>query len=405
MKVIVTGAEEHQGLAVIRGLGLRGVPVVACGSRPRSLGFGSRFATETAVYRSPFRSPGDFVADLTAIMERTGAGMVMPAVESTLAVLDEHRGRFERQCRLAAPPSEVLELALDKWRTVALAERLGVPVPRTVCAEGLDGVLREADALIYPLALKPRGGALYRGTRHDLPFKVRYAASRTELVRILESIQPGSTYPLVQELIPGTGVCVAAVCDQGEALALFPYARLREMPLSGGVSVLRESIPLEPRLGEYATRLLREMRWHGVAMVEFKYDPAADRYTLMEVNGRFQASTALSLDAGVNLPYLVYCLYSGTPLPEQPGAYVTGVRERWLRGDMLALLDHLLGNRVWPRPPDAAPRLPSRLEALWDFVKGFRPGMRYDEFKVDDWGPWLVGVWELVTALFEYGRW
>ena len=32
MKVLVTGAEEHQGLAVIRGLGLAGVPVVACGA-------------------------------------------------------------------------------------------------------------------------------------------------------------------------------------------------------------------------------------------------------------------------------------------------------------------------------------------------------------------------------------
>lgn len=36
-KVLVTGAETHQGLAVIRGLA--GVPVVACGAHRRSLGF------------------------------------------------------------------------------------------------------------------------------------------------------------------------------------------------------------------------------------------------------------------------------------------------------------------------------------------------------------------------------
>ena len=53
MKVLVTGAEEHQGLAVIRGLGLAGVPVVACGASRRSLGFYSRFASEGYSYASP----------------------------------------------------------------------------------------------------------------------------------------------------------------------------------------------------------------------------------------------------------------------------------------------------------------------------------------------------------------
>lgn len=405
MKVIVTGAEEHQGLAVIRGLGLRGVTVVACGSRRRSLGFRSRFASETYVYRSPFQSADDFVADITAIIATSGAGLVIPAVESTLAVLDEHRGAIESRCRLAAPPSEVLDLALDKWRTVSLAGRLGVPVPRTVYADGRDAILREAAALTYPLALKPRGGALYRGTRHRLDFKVCYAASHTELARILDSVPPGSAFPLIQEVAPGTGVCVAAVCDRGEPVALFPYARLREMPLSGGVSVVRQSIALDPRLRDWVTKLLGEMGWHGVAMVEFKHDRATDRYALMEVNGRFQASTALSLDAGLNLPYLVYCLYSGTPLPDQPGAYVTGVRERWLRGDLLALVDHLLGNRVWPPAPAPARRLPSRVGACWAFMKDFRPGMKYDDFKTDDWGPWPAGAWELVTALVQYRSW
>src|SRR5437016_694748 len=98
-RVIVTGAEEHQGLAVIRGLGLRGVPVVACGSKRRSLGFYSRFATERHVYTSPFADEPRFVADLLAIARDSGATLILPSVESTLVVLDGHRAELEPQCR------------------------------------------------------------------------------------------------------------------------------------------------------------------------------------------------------------------------------------------------------------------------------------------------------------------
>ena len=47
-RVLVTGADQHQGLAVIRGLGLAGIPVVACGPCRWSLGFHSRYTVERA---------------------------------------------------------------------------------------------------------------------------------------------------------------------------------------------------------------------------------------------------------------------------------------------------------------------------------------------------------------------
>src|SRR6266705_3753708 len=81
-------------------------------------------------------------------------------------------------------------------------------------------------------------------------------------------------------------------------------------------------------LAAHATTLLREIGWHGVAMVEFKHDRATDSYTLMEINGRFQASTALSLDAGLNLPSLVAALY-GVGVASPSPTYRVGVEERW----------------------------------------------------------------------------
>ena len=382
-KVLVTGADQHQGLAVIRGLGLAGVPVVACGATHRSLGFYSRYAVERGQYTPPFESPKQCVDDLVDIIRRTRPALVVPTVESTLVLLSEARTVIERHTTLAAPPPKVLEYAIDKVKTLQLAERLGVPVPRSVRGETRGEIHSRAAALLFPVAIKPRGNGLHLTTANALDFKVHYARTLDELRQVLEPFERDARALLVQEYAPGTGRCVAALCRRGEPLVLFAYSREREFPLSGGVSVLRKSIPLDEPLASYTIALLREIGWHGVAMVEFRYDPAADRYTLMEINGRFQASTALALDAGVNLPCLLAALYGIGEL-EPVSSYRIGVEERWLRGDLLTLWDALARPRTAGGPSGS---VPPRTSLLSRFIRDFRPGVRYDEFKWYDWRP------------------
>ncbi len=388
--MLVTGADQHQGLAVIRGLGLEGVPVVAASSEMHNIGFHSRFARETAVYRSPAVGVNAFIDDIVRIVARHRVGMIIPAIESTLVALDAFRGRIESICTLAAPESSVLEIAIDKLKTVALAGRTGVPVPRTLYPRTLQEALEGTRGFRFPVALKPRGNYLHAETRNRLGYKVKYAQTRAQLVALLESASAGGSLPLIQEYVRGSGVCVSALFDRGRPVAMFPYRRHREVPLTGGVSVVRESLALDPRLKEYVTRMLRAIEWHGIAMVEFKFDEAADHYVLMEINGRFQASTALSLDAGLNFPYLVYRLYAGKPLAAYPLNYRTGVTERWLRGDINALVQHLSGKTAREAVAEARWRLPSRRRALFAFLKDFGPAVHFDEFKRYDPLPGLI---------------
>jgi predicted ATP-grasp superfamily ATP-dependent carboligase len=388
MKVLVTNAENNQGLAVIRGLGLAGVPVVACGATRHGLGFYSKYATEKFRYTSPFKSKSRFVSDILRIVRKTRPDVIL-AGESTLVVLDEVRADVEQYTTLGAPPSETLRCAVDKAKTIELAERVGVPVPQTARGSSAAEVLEKAAALRFPVAVKPQGHQLYRSTTHALNFKVRYARSIEDLAQILRPFGEDSGYPLVQEFAPGVGVCVSAVFRDGEPVTMLAYLRARNWPLTGGISTLRRTIPLDERLRSYATALLGELRWRGVAMVEFKYDRPNDSYTLMEINGRFQASVALSLDAGVNLPYLTACVHLGRPV-EGPASYRIGVEERWLRGDLFALGEHLLRRREETERLRALHDLPSKRRAIWEFVRDFRPRMRFDEFKMYDWKPGLV---------------
>jgi predicted ATP-grasp superfamily ATP-dependent carboligase len=402
MKVLVTNAENNQGLAVIRGLGLAGASVVACGAGTRALGFRSRYATEKFRYTSPYESKSQFISDILSVVRQTTPDVIL-AGETTLVALDESRSAIEQYTKLGAPRSEILRHAIDKAKTIELAERLGVPVPRTARGSSAAEVLEKATTLRFPVAVKPQGHRLYAPTAHALDFKVRYATTLAELEQLLRGCGEHSGYPIVQEFAPGVGVCVSAVFRDGEPVAMLAYLRARNYPLSGGVSTIRRTIALDERLKAYVTALLADLRWHGVAMVEFKYHEPADSYTLMEINGRFQASVALSLDAGINLPYLTACVHTGREVPG-PASYRIGVEERWLKGDLLALREHLMRKALDTARLRAIHELPSKRRAIWQFIRDFRPRMRYDEFKTYDWKPGVIEAAAIAAVLVEWAR-
>jgi predicted ATP-grasp superfamily ATP-dependent carboligase len=181
-------------------------------------------------------------------------------------------------------------------------------------------------------------------------------------------------------------------------VALFAYEREREFPLSGGVSVVRRSIPLDHDLSALTTRLLSTIGWHGVAMVEFKYDRRTRRYTLMEINGRFQASTALSIDAGINLPELAMSVHlDRETVPVS--IYRNGVMERWLRGDIASLVGTL--QPMHANGTGHIARVIAFVDALWPFLRDFGRRSFYDEFRFND--P-LPGLEEAGSMLKDVAR-
>src|ERR671923_161553 len=103
-----------------------------------------------------------------------------------------------------------------------------------------------------------------------------------------------------------------AICSRASGTAsgasAFPLAGL-DCP-SGGVSVLSESVPIDPALRAIAERILDRVRWHGVVMLEFKITPAGAP-CLIEANARFWGSLQLAIDAGVDFPYLLYQVATG----------------------------------------------------------------------------------------------
>jgi protein-tyrosine-phosphatase len=122
---------------------------------------------------------------------------------------------------------------------------------------------------------------------------------------------------LVQSRCPGVGVGQEFLASQGEILAAFQHERVHE-PRRGGGSSYRKSAELDESMLACSRRLLGELRWTGVAMVEYKQDLQTRDFVLMEINGRFWGSLPLAVAAGVDFPYDLYQLLVRNVRPSPP---------------------------------------------------------------------------------------
>jgi predicted ATP-grasp superfamily ATP-dependent carboligase len=94
------------------------------------------------------------------------------------------------------------------------------------------------------------------------------------------------------------------------------------------------------RVQALGLRFLESISYRGVGAAEFKYDPEADLYRLIELNCRTWMQNAMCTVAGLNLPLIQYADLTDQAPPSAEG-FRDGVR--WWDG--LADLDSLIRMR------------------------------------------------------------
>jgi predicted ATP-grasp superfamily ATP-dependent carboligase len=188
-------------------------------------------------------------------------------------------------------------MAGDKVFSNLLAIRTGVGAPKTIRISSLDELESAGKQLGFPLILK---GA--RETGLGIVAKVESSESlRQTYEELMERFGLAQPYdwPLLQEFIPGWGCGFFAIYDKGECKRVFMHRRVREYPATGGASCCAESFR-DPELERSGRALLDELKWHGVAMVEFRFDERDNRFKLIEINPKFWGSLELALAAGAD---------------------------------------------------------------------------------------------------------
>lgn len=107
-------------------------------------------------------------------------------------------------------------------------------------------------------------------------------------------------------------------CIAERVLERFQHRRVAEWPPEGGVSSVCDGVALNKHveLQSQSIALLRAIGWEGVAMVEYRFDPARQEAKLMEINGRFWGSFPLAYHSGARFALLSYHRALGLPLDD-----------------------------------------------------------------------------------------
>ena len=397
--ILVTDASLGSAVTIIRSLGRRGWRVVAGDSDPASLGFRSRYTAQRLLYPSPMCHPAEFVRSLFQAVREHRIDLVIPVTDATILPLTDEGSVPMGTCRVAMPDPDALRLFMDKERTFALADRLGIPSPRTATVESPDAASDVAARFGWPVVLKPKSSRIYRDRQAIDAFEVAYANGPKDLAAQLRRFE-GRCEILVQEYCAGEGCGVGLLMHEGRPLAAFQHRRLHEFPLTGGASSLRESVPLDRVLYDHSVKLLGAVGWTGLAMVEFKVGPTGPK--LMEVNGRVWGSLPLAVMSGVDFPRLLAELYLVGPPAEgrEPQlGYQVGVRARNLELDMVWIGATLSGQRKYPFLRTPGPR-----SGLMGLLGLFDPRCRSDLMSWDDPGPGLAQIPKLLGTLQAKAR-
>ena len=382
-RILVTDGTQRSALAVVRSLGRAGHRVFVCATRVPSLAGASRFAFAEAAVCSALDSPSDFVSDVASLIERWRIDVLMPITEPSLLALLPERNALG--VTIPFPDDAIFRTITNKETVLATATQLGIATPKqVVLASKADLGSLDVSLLDYPIVLKPsRSVGESDGQRKSLG--VLHAANAAALLAAVQSLDDAAFPLLVQQRIVGPGIGVFLLLWDGAVRATFAHRRLREKPVSGGVSVYSESVAADPELVERSRQLLQQMKWRGVAMVEYKLDTQSRVPYLMEVNGRFWGSLQLAIDAGVDFPALLVAAAAGEPSPRANG-YRLGVRSRWWWGDVDQLLSRYRKSAATlALPPDA----PSRWRATLDFLRLWRPRDRNDVLRAGDFRPFI----------------
>jgi predicted ATP-grasp superfamily ATP-dependent carboligase len=301
--IVISG--HIMGLAVARALGRMGVPVILLTYHEGDIATACRYLVEAFAVPHPERSEQEFVGWLEQNSQRLGGGVLFPVSDGALVGVSRHKEVLSRHYLVACPSWQVVRTCIDKKEIYALAERHGIPAPKTRLPRSAAEAREQAEAIGYPLLVKPCQSHLYYAR---FGCKMVRAESAAQVVHSWQQATETGLEVMLQEIIPGDDCQVVnynAYAARGRSLVEFTAEHVRNGPPWFGSPrvALSRQIPEVLKPGQ---RMLRALNYSGYACSEFKRDARDGIFKLMEVNPRHNLSTLLSVHCGLNFPWLEY---------------------------------------------------------------------------------------------------
>jgi len=380
--ILILDAALKQSLASARSLGRAGlrVALAECVPLPQATlpAFRSRYCSRALVLPNLEKDAPAFIAALTRFVTEHSPRVILPSGDATISVLRAYREQLAGLgCVLALAPESALEIANDKYRTLALAQSLGISRPRSIRIHSVNELSAAVAEFGFPFVVKPTVSWTKGTVGRNIPVDVVNQEEAREATERLLTVGCGV---LAQEWVRGRreGVTLFVVAD--EPVASCGHVAHRTTPPLGGASVVRESVPVPPEILDASLRLVKAAGIQGICEVEFRRDEQ-NRPLLMEMNARLAGTIENAVQSGVDFPLMIWRWATGLAV-EPVTTYRYGVRTRWLHGDLRWLTAN------WGRVgrPDSV----SHSSGIWDILSEFTRSHHYDYFDWHDLRPFMA---------------
>jgi predicted ATP-grasp superfamily ATP-dependent carboligase len=335
--------------------------ITGLSEKKTALSFYSKYCNKKFISPNPRTNSDLFLKYILKIVKNDSYDSIFPIHTYTMFLLTKYRDMISDYVKVPPPNFDIFINAYDKKKTLSLAMENKIEIPITYFTDDINDIIENIKQ--YPVVIKA-------SRRHAIGIVICYNSSdlKKEYKKMVNKYGPC----LVQEYIPNGGEFgVYTIFNKNsEPIGLSVKKRLKCMNTYGGVSTLRETVD-NKELVNIAFKLLKKMKWFGVAMVEFRFDSRDGLPKLMEINPRFWGSLHLSIQSGIDFPHMLYELISKgetTPMLD----FKKGVQSRWLFGEVTRFI-----------------RFSNKLEVVKDF---FTPVSNYDILSLKDPGPIVIST-------------
>lgn len=398
MHIVVLGVDSPIGLALVRDLGRQSYKVIGIGGNPNSIGLSSRYCSIPMLRQQDAKKLIKQLIEIAEIYKPIG---LMTVSESDINLLNNYREELSVYYNLLFPNADMMAIALDKSITAQYALPIGIEVPKSWRIESLAELENLRDEFVFPVVLKwanPHENAAALKAASIPINKLEYCHDFRMLSAALIRYESINKYPLIQQYYGGHGLGQFFLCHGGQTLMQFQHERINEWPPEGGTSTLCKSVSLDQHQDclERSKQLLKSIGWTGVAMVEYRYNPASQEYVLMEINGRFWGSTPLALVSGVNFAsslVQVLALNKDITQPKIKNRYCRFMIPEFRR------LHRLIFNESAIKDPYFKY---NKLKELLKFFAFFiNPKCRYYVLSIDDPKPLIMDLKHIITKFIN----
>ncbi len=371
--VVLTGG-DYQALGILRTLAKKHIPVIIL-DNDHCISRYSRYKDKFLKSPSPTQE-AVYVNFLIALAkrEKLNGWIIFPNSDQTVYVLSRNKKRLEEYYRVPTPCWDVIEKVYVKEKTYRIAEKNGIPIPKTYYPKNSKELL--AMEVVFPVVLKPSiRDHFYPKTK----VKAFLVENKKELIntynKICEVIDPSEV--LVQDFIPGGPSNLYSFCPffkQGKAVAGMVARRSRQHPMDFGHATTFAEAVKRPELRDMAEKFLGMIGYYGIAEVEFMKDIRDGAYKIIEVNPRPWGWHTLAIAAGVDLPYMLYQDMMGEEVTAKWGSN----SNKWVRltTDIPTVCLEIMGGRM----------------TLGEYVSSMRGKMEFAVFSLEDPFPFISEV-------------